>query len=172
MCWTSGPPGMSNTVMTSRKTTEIWQEKIGRNWNCLCHPLTLHISLQKHPVMCVSRLIVHRVSLPPTDVARRKIVSGDPSSKKQLSSKHSGHTLNPKQRTHRHELNICCAMTLTCESTASAQEVDPNDHFDIQSTAGKSHCHGFSCRLPALVSHHFDTQSTVQKRDTTWNHAR
>ena len=33
-------------------------------------------------------------------------------------------------------------------------------HFDIQSTARKSHCHGYSCRLPALVLNHFDTQST------------
>ena len=29
-------------------------------------------------------------------------------------------------------------------------------HFDIQSTARKSQCHGYSCRLPALVFDHFD----------------
>ena len=32
-------------------------------------------------------------------------------------------------------------------------------HFDIQSTARKSHCHGYSCRLPALVLNHFNIQS-------------
>ena len=32
-------------------------------------------------------------------------------------------------------------------------------HFDIQSTARKSHCLGYSCRLPALVLNHFNIQS-------------
>ena len=36
-------------------------------------------------------------------------------------------------------------------------------HFDIQSTARKSHCHGFSCRSPALVLNFspLDIQSTA-----------
>ena len=36
-------------------------------------------------------------------------------------------------------------------------------HFDIQSSARKSHCHGYSCRLPALVLNHFDIQATVMR---------
>ena len=34
-------------------------------------------------------------------------------------------------------------------------------HFDIQSTTRKSHCHGYSRRLPALVVNHFDNQCSV-----------
>ena len=34
-------------------------------------------------------------------------------------------------------------------------------HFDIQSTARKSHCHGYSRRLPALVALHFHIQSSA-----------
>ena len=34
-------------------------------------------------------------------------------------------------------------------------------HFDIQSTTRKSHCHGYSRRLPALVVNHFDNQCSI-----------
>ena len=34
-------------------------------------------------------------------------------------------------------------------------------HIDIQSTARKSHCHGYSRRLPALVALHFHIQSSA-----------
>ena len=33
--------------------------------------------------------------------------------------------------------------------------------FDIQSTTRKSHCHGYSRRLPALVVNHFDNQCSI-----------
>ena len=33
--------------------------------------------------------------------------------------------------------------------------------FDIQSTTRKSHCHGYSRRLPALVLNHFDNQCST-----------
>ena len=37
--------------------------------------------------------------------------------------------------------------------------VNRSRDFDIQSTAQKSHCHGYSRPLPALVLNHFDIQS-------------
>ena len=106
-------------------------------------PLGLY-GCQPYSFCFTTRSAVHRllrVSLPPTDVARRKIVAGDPSSKKQLSTKLSGHTLNPKQRTHRHKLDICCAMTLTCESEhrhKKSIQMNVPTSVRIQSTATPS----------------------------------
>ena len=34
-------------------------------------------------------------------------------------------------------------------------------YFDIQSTTRKSHCHGYSRRLPALAVNHFDNQCSI-----------